>query len=35
MDRNTERSFLYVDDVTKAFELILFKGKIGEIYNIR
>ena len=30
----TERSFLYVDDVTKAFELILFKGKIGEIYNI-
>ena len=31
---NTERSFLYVDDVTKAFELILFKGKIGEIYNI-
>ena len=30
----TERSFLYVDDVIKAFELILFKGKIGEIYNI-
>ena len=30
----TERSFLYVDDVVKAFELILFKGKIGEIYNI-
>ena len=30
----TERSFLYVDDVVKAFECILFKGKIGEIYNI-
>ena len=30
----TERSFLYVDDVSKAFECILFKGKIGEIYNI-
>ena len=30
----TERSFLYVDDVTNAFDLILHKGKIGEIYNI-
>ena len=30
----TERSFLYVLDVVKAFETILFKGKIGEIYNI-
>ena len=30
----SERSFLYVSDVVKAFELILFKGKIGEIYNI-
>ena len=30
----TERSFLYVSDVVEAFELILFKGKIGEIYNI-
>ena len=30
----TERSFLFVDDVVKAFECILFKGKIGEIYNI-
>jgi dTDP-glucose 4,6-dehydratase len=28
------RSFLYIDDVADAFELILFKGKIGEIYNI-
>ena len=32
--RNTERSFLYVLDVVRAFETILFKGKIGEIYNI-
>ena len=30
----TERSFLYVSDVVKAFELILFEGKLGEIYNI-
>ena len=30
----TERSFLYVNDVVRAFELILFKGKLGEIYNI-
>tara|TARA_Y200000002_G_C22676827_1_gene662447 strand:+ start:364 stop:1323 length:960 start_codon:yes stop_codon:yes gene_type:complete len=30
----TERSFLYVDDVVEAFDLILVKGKIGEIYNI-
>ena len=31
---DTERSFLYVSDVVRAFETILFKGKIGEIYNI-
>ena len=28
------RSFLYISDVVKAFEIILFNGKIGEIYNI-
>lgn len=28
------RSFLYVDDVSKAFDIILHKGIIGEIYNI-
>jgi dTDP-glucose 4,6-dehydratase len=28
------RNFLYVDDVVKAFEIILFQGNIGEIYNI-
>ncbi len=28
------RSFMYIDDVVKAFECVLFKGKIGEIYNI-
>ena len=33
-DGNAKRSFLHVDDVCKAFELILNKGKIGEIYNI-
>jgi dTDP-glucose 4,6-dehydratase len=28
------RSFLYVDDVASAFEIIMDKGIIGEIYNI-
>ena len=28
------RSFIYVQDVVNAFDLILKKGKIGEIYNI-
>ena len=28
------RAFLHVDDVATAFETILEKGKIGEIYNI-
>jgi len=28
------RSFLYVDDVSRAFETILFKGEVGLIYNI-
>jgi dTDP-glucose 4,6-dehydratase len=28
------RSFLHVSDVVKAFEIILEKGEIGEIYNI-
>jgi dTDP-glucose 4,6-dehydratase len=29
-----KRSFLYIDDVCKAFDVILHKGIIGEIYNI-
>ena len=29
-----KRNFLYVDDVARAFELLLFKGQVGEIYNI-
>jgi len=33
-DGTALRSFLHVDDVCKAFELILLKGVIGEIYNI-
>ena len=28
------RSFLYVDDVSSAFEIVLLQGIIGEIYNI-
>lgn len=28
------RNFIYIDDTVRAFETILFKGKIGEIYNI-
>lgn len=31
---NQLRSFLYVDDTVRAFETLLEKGKIGEIYNI-
>jgi dTDP-glucose 4,6-dehydratase len=33
-DGSNVRGFLYVDDTVSAFELILEKGKIGEIYNI-
>lgn len=33
-DGSQTRSFMYVLDVARAFETILFKGKIGEIYNI-
>lgn len=29
-----KRAFLHVDDVCKAFECILEKGQIGEVYNI-
>ena len=28
------RSYLYVDDVAAAFDLILHKGAVGETYNI-
>ena len=28
------RSYLYVEDVAEAFEVILRKGTIGETYNI-
>lgn len=33
-DGSCLRSFLHVSDTVKAFEVILDKGKIGEIYNI-
>ncbi len=33
-DGSNVRSFIYVDDVVNAFDLILHKGSIGEIYNI-
>ena len=28
------RNFLFVEDVARAFEVILFKGKVGMVYNI-
>ena len=28
------RNFLYVEDVARAFEIVLFKGVVGQIYNI-
>jgi dTDP-glucose 4,6-dehydratase len=31
---NTIRNFIYVEDVSRAFEAILFRGSISEIYNI-
>jgi dTDP-glucose 4,6-dehydratase len=31
---NTVRNFIHVDDVSTAIETILFKGVVGEIYNI-
>jgi dTDP-glucose 4,6-dehydratase/UDP-glucose 4,6-dehydratase len=31
---NSLRSFLHVSDVVSAFDIILQKGNIGEIYNI-
>jgi len=33
-DGSSLRSFLYVDDVCTAFDVVLHKGKLGEIYNI-
>jgi len=33
-DGSNTRNFLYVGDVANAFETILLKGKVGEIYNI-
>ena len=33
-DGSNVRAFLHVDDVVRAFDLVLEKGKIGEIYNI-
>lgn len=29
-----KRSFMYIKDVCRAFEIILNKGKVGEIYNL-
>lgn len=29
-----KRNFLYVEDVARAFEIILFKSQVGYIYNI-
>ena len=31
---SAKRNFIHVDDTCTAFETILFKGEIGEIYNI-
>lgn len=33
-DGSCIRDFIHVDDVTRAFEIVLEKGEIGEIYNI-
>ena len=31
---SARRNFMYVEDTVRAFEVLLFKGKIGEIYNL-
>eukprot|EP01036_Dinobryon_divergens_P025533 gene25533-34090_t len=31
---SNKRNFLYVEDVARAFEVVLFKAKVGLIYNI-
>jgi dTDP-D-glucose 4,6-dehydratase len=33
-DGSHRRSFIYVEDVARAFDTVLHKGIIGEIYNI-
>ena len=33
-DGKALRSFLYITDVCKAFDIVFHKGRIGEIYNI-
>jgi len=33
-DGQNTRNFLYVEDVARAFDVILHKGVVGEIYNI-
>lgn len=33
-DGSNTRNFLFVEDVARAFEVILHKGEIGKIYNI-
>ena len=34
MTGEATRSYLYVEDVAEAFDIILHKGSIGETYNI-
>lgn len=31
---NTRRTFIYIDDIVDIYEILLFKGEIGEIYDI-
>ena len=33
-DGSPKRSYLYVDDAARAYETILFKGEVGEVYNV-
>jgi len=34
-DGSNQRAFVYVDDVVIAYDIILHKGTIGEIYNFQ
>ena len=33
-DGSAIRSYLYVEDVAEAFDCVLHKGEVGEVYNI-
>ena len=33
-DGSNKRSYLYVEDVAAAFDIVLYRGSVGRVYNI-